>query len=112
MINNKIKAIELKIDAVIIGRAIHPDLPLVGSLGTKLSKADSKALTTSCPILSIPPMAVLVTFCIVLPASWAVLPIVLPALWAVLPIVLPIKLMLMSRFCTCPDWISSEVGAK
>ena len=83
-------------------------------------------------------MAVLVTFCIVLPASlavlpivlpafWAVLPIVLPAFWAVLPIVLPIELpvflaestipfglILMSRFCfcTCPDWISSEVGAK
>ena len=119
MINNKIKAIELKIDAVIIGRAIHPDLPLVGSLGTKLSKADSKAVTASCPSLPIPPMAVLVTFCIVLPASfaalfnglptsWAVLSIVLPAFWAVLPI----ELMLMSRFCICPDLISSEVGAK
>ncbi len=53
MINNKIKAIELKIDAVIIGRAIHPDLPLVGSLGTKLSKVDSKAVTASCPSLFI-----------------------------------------------------------
>jgi hypothetical protein len=41
VINNKIKAIELKIDAVIIGRAIQPDLPLVSTLGTKLSKADS-----------------------------------------------------------------------
>jgi len=69
-------------------------------------------------------MAVLVTFCIVLPASFAAL---FNASWAVLPIVLPIELpvflaestipfglILMSRFCfcTCPDWISSEVGAK
>ena len=112
MINNKIKAIELKIDAVIIGRAIHPDLPLVGSLGIKLSKADSKAVTASCPSLPIPPMAVLVTFCIVLPASFAALFNGLPTSWAVLSIVLPIELMLMSRFCICPDWISSEVGAK
>jgi len=46
-------------------------------------------------------MAVLATFCIVLPASFA-------ALFNGLPI----ELMLMSRFCICPDWISSEVGAK
>jgi len=111
VINNKIRAIELKIDAVIIGRAIHPDLPLVGTLGTKLSKADSKAI---CPSLSIPSMAVLVTFCIVLPASFAALFNELPTSWTVLPIELPIPfgLMLMSRLCTCPDWISSEVGAK
>jgi hypothetical protein len=38
VINNKIKVNELNIDAVIIGRAIHLDLPLVGTLGTKLSK--------------------------------------------------------------------------
>lgn len=80
-------------------------------------------MTASFPSLSIPPMAVLVTFCIALPAffaalfnglpkSWAVLPIVLSAFWAVLTIALPIELMLMSRFCTCPDWISSEVGTK
>jgi hypothetical protein len=114
VINNAIKAIELKIDAAIIGRAIHPDLPLVGTLGTKLSNADSKAITASCSSLSISPMAVLVTFCIVLLASFAALFNELPTSWAVLPIELPIPfgLMLMSRLCTCPDWISSEVGAK
>lgn len=111
MINNKIKAIELKIDAVIIGRAIHPDLPWVGTLGTKLSKADSKAMTASCPSLSISPMAV---FFILLPASFAKLSNELPTSWAVSPIELPMPsgLMLMSRLCTCPVWISSEVGAK
>jgi hypothetical protein len=59
-------------------------------------------------------MAVLATFCIVLPASFAALFNELPTSWAVLPIKLPISfgLMLMSRLCTCPDWISSEVGAK
>lgn len=114
MINNKIKAIELKIDAVIIGRAIHPDLPLVGTLGIKLSKADSTAMITSCASLSIPPIAVLVTFCIALPASFAALFNELPTSWDVLPIESPIpfRSILMLRLYTCPDWISSEVGAK
>jgi hypothetical protein len=66
-------------------------------------------LIASCPILSIPPMAVFIVF----PASFAALFNELPTSWAVLPIELPISfgLMLMSRLCTCPDKISSEVGA-
>jgi hypothetical protein len=50
---------------------------------------------------------------IVFPASFAALFNELPTSWAVLPIELPISfgLMLMSRLCTCPDKISSEVGA-
>jgi len=46
-INNKPKTTKLNTKVVIIGRAIHPALPLVGFLGTKLSKADNKALASS-----------------------------------------------------------------
>jgi hypothetical protein len=118
-----------------IGRAIHPDLPSVGALGTKLSKADNKAINASCSKLLIPSMAVLVTFCIVLPASFVVLPIVLPTFCVALLIVLPafcaVLLIVFPAFCavlpivlliespnplfwflTCPDCISSEVGTK
>jgi hypothetical protein len=46
-ISNKSKASASNIDAVMIGRATQPDLPLVGSLGRKLSKADNKAFTAA-----------------------------------------------------------------
>jgi hypothetical protein len=50
VINIKRKASASNIDAVMIGRAIQPDLPLVGSLGRKLSKADNKAVAAFLPI--------------------------------------------------------------
>jgi hypothetical protein len=59
-------------------------------------------------------MAVLVTFCIALSASFAALFNESPTSWAVLPIEsrIPFRSILMSRLCTCPDWTSSDVGVK
>jgi len=85
VINNKSKASVSKIEAVIIGRAIHPDLPLVGSLGIKLSKADNKAFTIVLAALSTKPVASL-------PASVAIWPALLPTSVAISPAFSPVPL--------------------
>ena len=86
-----------------IGRAIHPDLSLVDCLGTKLSKADNKSLTISCPAWFNIPI-------VVLNAEFASFLAVLTAEFA--SFLAELTIPLMPRFCIWPDWISSEVGAK
>jgi hypothetical protein len=125
MINNRNKVRVLKIEAAIIGRAIHPDLPLVDSLGVKLSKASNKAFTAkslafSAASFAFSPASLAISpafspaFLAASPASFAISPALSAASLGLISMWLYLGSSIsasMDRFFTSPDLISSEVGA-